>query len=119
MDINSILGGVKCSCGKTHKCNIDSVYIENGAISHLEEICKTYENILIVADENTFGAAGTKVEDALLGKSIRKSTKTAARLMSSASAGVFPRISWVQLTAAAATSRIRSIKSPLIGRKFA
>lgn len=72
MDINTMLKGIDCQCGRHHKCNIDSVYIENGAIAHLEEICKTYANILIVADENTFGAAGTKVEDALCGKNIRK-----------------------------------------------
>ena len=48
MDINKLLGGVKCECGKTHTCDIDYVYIEKGAISHLKEICENYNNILIV-----------------------------------------------------------------------
>ena len=39
MDINSILSGVKCSCGKMHTCDIEYVYIENGAISRLKELC--------------------------------------------------------------------------------
>ena len=72
MNINSILKGVSCACGKTHTCNIEYVYIENNAISQLTEICKNYKNILIVADENTFSAAGTKVENALSGKNVKK-----------------------------------------------
>lgn len=72
MDINSILQGVKCSCGKTHRCDIEYVYIENGAISRLKDICAKTENILIVADENTFAAAGEKVESALYGKNVKK-----------------------------------------------
>ncbi len=72
MDINKLLDGVKCECGKTHTCDIDYVYIEKGAISHLKEICKNYKNILIVADENTFGAAGEKTISALEGKEIKK-----------------------------------------------
>ena len=58
MDINKILKGVDCSCRKNHQCDIEAVYIEKGAISRLAEVCKEYENILIVADENTYSAAG-------------------------------------------------------------
>ena len=61
MDINEILRGVDCACGKRHECDIEHVYIENGAISKLKELCEKYEKILIVADENTYGAAGDKV----------------------------------------------------------
>ncbi len=50
MDINKLLEGVKCDCGKFHTCNIDYVYIEKGAIERLKEICKSQKNILIVAD---------------------------------------------------------------------
>ena len=49
MDINSILQGVDCKCGKMHKCDIDYVFIENGAISRLAGICGNVEKILIVA----------------------------------------------------------------------
>lgn len=72
MDINSILNGIKCDCGKEHKCSIECVYIESGAINRLKELCSDYNNILIVADENTFSAAGTKTENTLAGKSIKK-----------------------------------------------
>ena len=72
MDINSILSGVNCSCGKMHTCDIEYVYIENGAISRLKELCAKKENILIVADENTFSAAGEKVLAALSGKNVEK-----------------------------------------------
>ena len=72
MDINSILRGVKCSCGKMHNCDIEYVYIENGAISRLETLCEKKESILIVADENTFCAAGEKVEKALSMKTVKK-----------------------------------------------
>ena len=72
MDINKILQGVDCSCGKVHHCSIEYVYIENGAIARLGELCTNNSNILIVADKNTFGAAGEKVEKALCGKNVKK-----------------------------------------------
>ena len=70
MDINNLLKGVSCTCGKHHTCDIDYVYIESGAVNHLSEICKNYHNILMVADENTFSAAGEKTRMALAGKNI-------------------------------------------------
>ena len=72
MDINNILLGVDCSCGKTHSCDIEYVYIEHGAISRLKQLCQQKENILIVADENTYHAAGEKVENVLGDKTIKK-----------------------------------------------
>ncbi len=69
MDINSILNGVKCeSCGKMHDCTIKYVYIEKDACEHLKELCDSFESILIVADENTYGASGDRVEKALADK---------------------------------------------------
>ena len=65
MDTNAILKGVDCSCGRRHECDIEHVYIEKGAISKLSELCRGYEKILVVADENTYGAAGKAVEDAI------------------------------------------------------
>ena len=72
MDINKILQGVECSCGKTHHCSIESVFIENGAISRLTALCEQNKNILIVADENTYSAAGEKAEKALCDKILNK-----------------------------------------------
>lgn len=72
MDINEILQGVKCSCGKTHTCDIEYVYIEKGAVNRVSKICENKKNILIVADENTFGAAGEAVERNLTDKNVKK-----------------------------------------------
>ncbi len=69
MDINSILNGVKCDkCGKMHDCSIKYIYIEKDACEHLRELCESFKSILIVADENTYGASGDKVACALAGK---------------------------------------------------
>ena len=65
MDINAVLGGVDCACGKHHSCAIEHVYIERGAIARLDELCVAYRRILLVADENTYAAAGKQTEDAL------------------------------------------------------
>ncbi len=72
MNINSILAGVPCSCGKMHTCDIESVYIEKDAINRLSSELSGVTNILIVADENTYLAAGEKTERALSGKTIVK-----------------------------------------------
>lgn len=72
MDINEILKGRKCECGREHKCDIEHIYVESGAISHLSELCADYNKILLVADENTYSVAGDKTENALLGKSIER-----------------------------------------------
>ena len=72
MDINELLQGVDCSCGKHHACDIEKVYIEKGAIGHLTQLCQSYNRILVVADENTFAAAGQQTLDALSGKKVEK-----------------------------------------------
>lgn len=72
MDINQLLKGIDCGCGKRHTCDIQYVYVEKGAICRLTDICKDYQKILVVADENTFGAAGKATLDALAGKNIQK-----------------------------------------------
>ena len=72
MTCNELLRGMDCSCGRHHSCDIGFVAIERGAIAHLAELCKDDRNILIVADENTYGAAGTQTMDALAGKAVTK-----------------------------------------------
>ncbi|MBE7041615.1 MAG: sn-glycerol-1-phosphate dehydrogenase [Ruminococcaceae bacterium] len=61
MDLNNLLQGVPCSCGKHHVCDIEAIYIEKDAIRHLSELCEAYQSVLLVADENTFAAAGEQV----------------------------------------------------------
>jgi glycerol-1-phosphate dehydrogenase [NAD(P)+] len=70
MDINSLLSGINCSCGRRHECDIEAVVIEKGAIKKLSDLCKRYKKILIVADENTYGAAGERVVSSLCEKEI-------------------------------------------------
>ncbi len=81
MNINKLLKGKKCKCGKMHSCDIDYVYIEKGAILRLSKICKSYKNILIVADENTYGAAGMQTLSALKGKQIKEVIFTGSRVL--------------------------------------
>ena len=65
MDINKLLQGVDCSCGKRHDCDIKYVYIEKNAANRLYEICKDFSSALIVADQNTYAAAGEITEKVL------------------------------------------------------
>ncbi len=68
MDINQLLSGIDCVCGARHACDIEAVYVEKGATSRLTTLCERYARILLVADENTYAAAGKKTEAALEGK---------------------------------------------------
>ena len=68
MDINHLLSGIDCACGMRHECDIEAVWAESGAISRLTTLCERYDRILLVADENTYAAAGEKTEAALSGK---------------------------------------------------
>ncbi len=81
MDINELLKGVKCACGKTHTCDIKYVYIERNATQRLSEICNEFHSILLVADENTFGAAGEKTICALGDKVTRKVVFSGASIL--------------------------------------
>lgn len=42
MDINLLLQGVECACGRKHVCNIKHVYIENRSHLRLPELCRVY-----------------------------------------------------------------------------
>ena len=68
LDLNGLLKGVQCSCGKTHECGISYVYIEPNAMARLEQLCADVEKILIVADENTYRVAGAQTESYISGR---------------------------------------------------
>lgn len=72
MDIKTLLQGVDCACGRHHTCDIRFVAIERSAISHLTHLTADYKAVLLVADENTYGAAGEKTVAALGEKLARK-----------------------------------------------
>lgn len=59
MEIKELISGTNsCSCGKKHICPIDYVEIGEGALLKLPRLCEKYESILLVADNNTYKAAG-------------------------------------------------------------
>jgi len=68
MDINRLLAGKDCKCGMHHACDIRHVYVERGAMARLTQLCAPYRNVLLVADENTYAAAGAAVEAAISDK---------------------------------------------------
>ncbi|MBQ9392433.1 MAG: sn-glycerol-1-phosphate dehydrogenase [Oscillospiraceae bacterium] len=72
MEIEKLLHGVDCTCGRRHSCDIRYVYIEHGAAARLAGICREYRTVLLVADENTYAVAGADTERALAGKTVRK-----------------------------------------------
>jgi len=73
MDINTLLQGLDCGCGKHHTCDIKAVYIEPDVVRRrLPALCAAYKNILLVADENTFRAGGEPVAEVLADKTVKQ-----------------------------------------------
>ena len=68
LDIGAYCGKeLKCSCGRTHFCNLGEVVVKNGALNELPRLMKDHSHILLVADENTFAACGRQVQQILAG----------------------------------------------------
>lgn len=65
MSISDLLKGRSCGCGRTHTCNINRVVIEEGAINNIYALTEGYENILLVADKNTYAVCGRKAKELL------------------------------------------------------
>ena len=72
MDLQALLQGFDCTCGRRHTCPIRFVAVRPGAIASLAEFAAPYETVLLVADENTYAAAGAQTEQALAGRDIRR-----------------------------------------------
>lgn len=53
----------QCECGKKHSISIDNVLVGKGVINRLPELIKKYHSkkVFLLADMNTFAAAGEKV----------------------------------------------------------
>lgn len=69
LEINDFLKGtLNCECGKPHSISIENVLIEKDAIRKLPEVLEQlgYKKILLIADTNTYKAAGSKVQDILI-----------------------------------------------------
>ena len=66
MNINDLLRGkTDCLCGKDHVCPIKHVIIQENAIDELAHTTAGYNDILVVADSNTFDVCGRRVTVAL------------------------------------------------------
>ena len=65
--MESYLGSEQCVCGKVHDVAIDNVVFGKGASSRIPEFIKKYncQKPFLLADRNTFTAAGNKVCDIL------------------------------------------------------
>lgn len=62
MNINELLKGIDCKCGRRHDCAIGNVIIKENAIEELSKMLSDYKNILIVADRNTYAVCGEEVK---------------------------------------------------------
>ena len=57
---------VTCDCErKIHSAPVEGYEISAGAIKKIPELLKNYNRIYMVADENTYAAAGAQVEEVL------------------------------------------------------
>ena len=68
IDLNSYIGKeLKCSCGRIHSSNVKAVDIDAGAVERLPGFLteNAYKNIFLVADRNTWKAAGERVWEEL------------------------------------------------------
>lgn len=68
-DISDLAGrSIECDCGHGHEVLIKHIEVESGAIDHLPDVCRklfTGGSALLIADDNTYKAAGAKVYEAL------------------------------------------------------
>ena len=64
MNIHDLLNcDIVCTCGKTHRCNIEAIEIGAGALEKLKLAAKKYEKVLLVADRNTYPLCGERVKE--------------------------------------------------------
>ena len=64
--INELLKGkFDCACGRPHTCDIAYITIRANAVEELPALCKSYRNILLVADTNTYATCGDRVVELL------------------------------------------------------
>ena len=70
MDFQELLKDKVCTCGKVHTCSIKHVIIESGAISKINSLVDSYQNVLLIADNNTYQVCGRQLE-VLLGDKVK------------------------------------------------
>lgn len=66
MNIKTLIQGIEtCDCGKKHSCPIEHVIIGKNSLQSLQDICKDYQSIFMVSDQNTYAVCGREVEGVL------------------------------------------------------
>ncbi len=60
---------IACSCGKTHRCDIEKLEIGEGVLEKLPQLLEEKKHILLVADSNTYPLCGDRVK-VLLGQKL-------------------------------------------------
>ncbi len=73
--INNNIKEKGCKCGKNHLCNVEKVLVGSGVINSLVEEIKriNVKKAFILCDENTYVAAGQKVENLLKNSNVNYS----------------------------------------------
>lgn len=61
MDFEKLLRPIECTCGKTHTCDIKKVVIKPGATEELSALTEGWNNIVVIADTNTYAVCGDAV----------------------------------------------------------
>ena len=68
-DVKKLCEGIiGCECGKNHLCPIDYIEIGSNILPKLNTMCDRYNNILLVADSNTYEVCGKEVYEILKDK---------------------------------------------------
>ena len=74
IDLNALMRRppFRCACGKVHSAHLKEALVCEGAIGQLPAYIKKYggTRVYILADENTFAAAGREVTNALAGADV-------------------------------------------------
>lgn len=81
MNLQHMLRGGPCACGRTHTCAIQHIVIEKGALDKLPLLTADYRRILLVADGNTYRAAGERIERLLSERVAKKVVFPAAPIV--------------------------------------
>ncbi len=64
--IQELIQGIKnCACGRDHYCPVEHIVIGADALAQLPGICRAYNRILLVCDDNTWAACARQVADML------------------------------------------------------
>ncbi|MBQ9112221.1 MAG: sn-glycerol-1-phosphate dehydrogenase [Clostridia bacterium] len=63
MEILNQFASVECGCGKKHSVSVDDIIVEKGAILRIPEVVSRYgaKRVFVLADVNTYAAAGARV----------------------------------------------------------